>query len=105
MKNKVFGMIGLAQRAGKILSGEFSTENAVKKSIACLVIVACDASENTKKLFLDKCSYYEIPVRIYGTKNELGKAIGKEFRASVAITDPNFAAQIMKHIDNQFGGI
>lgn len=100
MKNKAYGMIGLATRAGRIVSGEFSTEKAVKEGKAFLVIVACDASDNTKKLFQDKCSYYQIPVRCFGTKETLGRAMGKEFRASIAITDPNFATQIMKHIDD-----
>ncbi len=99
MNNRVYGMIGLATKARKIVSGEFSTEKAVKEQKACLVIVASDSSDNTKKLFSDKCAYYDVPYRIFGTKSELGMAMGKEFRASVAVTDPNFATQIMKHID------
>lgn len=100
MKNKVFSMIGLATRAGKLVSGEFSTEKAVKTGTACLVIVAEDASDNTKKLFTDKTAYYNVPLRLYGTKEELGSAMGKEFRASIAVTDSGFAAQILKHIDS-----
>ena len=100
MNNKVYGMIGLATRAGKVVSGEFSTEKAVKEKKAHLVIVATDASDNTKKLFSDKTSYYKVPYRCFGTKATLGGAMGKEFRASIAVTDSNFAAQIMKHIDS-----
>ena len=44
-------MLGLAAKAGKIASGEFSTERAVKSGSAFLVIVSEEASENTKKLF------------------------------------------------------
>ena len=40
-------MLGLAQRAGKVASGEFSTEKAVKSKKAFLVVVASDASDNT----------------------------------------------------------
>ena len=99
MNNKAYGMIGLATRARKTVSGEFSTEKSVKDGSACLVLVALDASDNTKKLFHDKCAYYKVPIREFGTKATLGASMGKEFRASVAITDPNFATQIMKHID------
>ena len=53
---KIFSMFGLAARAGKIASGEFQTETAVKSQTAYLVVVAEDASDNTKKLFHDKCS-------------------------------------------------
>lgn len=100
MKNKAFSMIGLATRAGKLVSGEFSTEKAVKTGTAFLVIVAEDASDNTKKLFSDKTAYYNVPLRLYGTKEELGSAMGKEFRASIAVTDSGFATQIIKHIDS-----
>ena len=73
-------------------------ENAVKRGKAKLCIVAVDASDNTRKLFHDKCSSYNVPIIETGTKEELGKAIGKEFRASVAVTDQSFAdGLISKH--------
>ena len=52
--SKVLSMLGLAAKAGKVASGEFSTEKEVKSGNACLVIVAEDASDNTKKLFRNK---------------------------------------------------
>ena len=57
MQNKILSLVGLAMKAGKVVSGEFSTEKAVKEGKASLVIVAEDASGNTKKLFLDKCDF------------------------------------------------
>ena len=97
---KILSMFGLAARAGKIASGEFQTETAVKSGTAFLVIVAQDASDNTKKLFHDKCSFYNVPVITLGTKDELGHAIGKEFRASLAILDEGFAEAVMKKIES-----
>ena len=49
-KQKILNMIGLAQKAGKVASGEFSTEKAVKTGKAYTVIVADDSSDNTKKM-------------------------------------------------------
>ena len=60
-QNKVFSMLGLATKAGKTVSGEFSTEKALKDGKAAMVIVAEDASENTKKHFSAMCSYRNIP--------------------------------------------
>lgn len=97
---KILSLFGLAARAGKIASGEFQTETAVKSGTAYLVVVAEDASENTRKLFYDKCSFYKIPVITLGTKEELGHAIGKEFRASLAILDEGFASAVMKKIES-----
>ena len=49
--DKVLSYIGLSAKSGKIASGEFSTEKAVKEGKAKLVIVAEDSSDNTKKMF------------------------------------------------------
>ena len=57
--NRVLSLIGLATKAGKTVSGEFSTEKSVKTGKGLLVIVAEDASENTKKKFRNMCSFYE----------------------------------------------
>ena len=48
-RDRVLSMLGMAARAGRIESGEFSTEKAVKSGRGRLVIVAEDASDNTKK--------------------------------------------------------
>jgi len=88
-------------RAGKVVSGEFSTEKAIKTGKAFLVIVAEDASANTKKSFTDSCTYYQVPLRIYGTKEELGHHIGKQMRASLAVTDEGFGRELARKIDMQ----
>ena len=49
-RNKVLGLLGLAEKAGKVRSGEFSTEKAVKSGKAGLVIVSEESSDNTKKM-------------------------------------------------------
>ena len=61
-QNKVLSYIGLATKAGKLVSGEFMTEKAVKEGRANLVIVAQDASDNTKKMFTNMCSFYNVPI-------------------------------------------
>ena len=54
-RNKVLGLLGLAEKAGKVRSGEFSTEKAVKSGKAGLVIVSEESSDNTKKMFRNMC--------------------------------------------------
>lgn len=94
--DKTISMIGLAKRAGKVVSGEFSVDKAVKAFRAYLVIVAEDTSVNSKKHYQDMCTFYEVPLIYAGTKDDLGHAIGCEFRASVAILDEGLAKSIMK---------
>lgn len=98
-QSKVLSLIGLATRAGRTVSGEFATEKKTKSGKAHLVVVANDASDNTKKKFRNMCDFYEVPICFYGNKDTLGYAMGKEFRASLAVTDGGFAKEIMKHLE------
>ena len=86
-KDRILSMLGLAAKAGKIASGEFSTEKAVKSRQAFLVIVSKEASENTKKMFRNMCAFYQVPMYLYASKEALGNAIGRQFRASLAVLD------------------
>ena len=102
-KKKLLNMIGLATRARKVVSGEFSTEKSVKSGRSHLVIVSGEASDNTKKMFTNMCAYYKVPIYLFGTKDELGHAMGKEFRASVSVEDAGFAKS-MAGLMNVNGG-
>ena len=98
---KVLSLIGLATKAGKTVSGEFCTEREVTSGRAALVIVAEDASDNTKKKFQNMCEYYKVPIYFYEDKDTLGHAMGKQFRASLAVLDEGFAKGIRKHMDRE----
>ena len=97
--DKILSLLGIATKAGSVLSGEFQTEKSVKEGKAYLVIAAGDASDNTKKKFSDMCSYYEVPFYTYANREQLGHCIGKEFRASLAVTNEGLAKSLMKHLD------
>ncbi|MCD8248916.1 MAG: ribosomal L7Ae/L30e/S12e/Gadd45 family protein [Lachnospiraceae bacterium] len=95
-RDKVLAYLGLSSRAGHTVSGEFSVEKSLKQRRARLVIVAGEASENTKKKFRDRCAYRKVPLYFYGTGAQLGHACGKDFRISVAIEDEGLAQAIIR---------
>ena len=78
--DRVLSMLGIAAKAGSVVSGEFSTEKAVKEGRAYLVIVAQDA---------------------YSDKEMLGHFIGKEFRASLAVTNEGLSHSIEERLKQQ----
>ena len=80
------------------------TEKTVKGKRACLVLVSEEASENTKKDFRSMCEYYKVPMYIFGEKEALGRAIGKESCTSLALTDEGFAGQIVGLLENMQNG-
>ncbi|MBO4703131.1 MAG: ribosomal L7Ae/L30e/S12e/Gadd45 family protein [Lachnospiraceae bacterium] len=99
--DKVLSLLGLAKKAGKLKGGEYCVETEVKKGRAKLVIVAEDASDNTKKSYTDMCSFKKVPVIFYGNKDNLGKCIGCEERAAVVLTDEGFANAVNKQISQK----
>ncbi len=99
MNNKVLSFISICMKAGKLVSGEFSVEKAVKAGQACLVLVAADASANSKKQYTNMCTFYKVPLYSISSKEELGRALGKEYRASLAVLDDNMAKALMKKME------
>ena len=101
VSKKILSYIGLAQKAGKVAAGEFLTEKAIQENRASLVLISEEASANTRKKFIDSATYYSVPVYLFGGKEELGHAMGKEFRASLAVQDENFAKAIIRELEKQ----
>lgn len=94
MRDRILALLGIAQKARAIASGNFLVEQAVSKRTAKLVIIAEDASANTRDGLEKITYYYKVPVLTYGTKETLGHAIGQSERSCVALLDEGFAAKI-----------
>ncbi len=92
--NKALSRLGLAQRAGKLVTGEETVLKAIRGGEAKLVILARDASENTGKKVADKCGSYGVPLLVGFTRSELGRSVGKPERVMFAVTDQGFADMI-----------
>ena len=86
--------LGLAQKAGKLQSGDFAVKTALKSGGVELLVIAADAAPNTKKELYFLAEQGEVSVKEILNRAELGHAIGKAPRAAVAIMDPNFAKMI-----------
>lgn len=97
---KLFGMLGLAKRAGKVSTGAFVCDKMIRSKRAKLVILASDASENTKKSVTDSCAYYNIKLIELSDMAGLGHITGGGERAVVSVNDNNFAKAISDIYDN-----
>ncbi len=96
---KALNLLSLAQRAGGLASGEFMVEKSVKEGNAYLVIIAQDASKNTKKKFHNMCTYYHVPAVELSDKEELGHSIGRSERSSLAIVNEGLAKAFTKVLE------
>lgn len=90
--NKKIRMLGLATRAGKVITGLDFCEKAVKQRKAKLIVLAKDAAESTKKQFMS----YGLPILFVSDKETLGKFTGKDYRSVCVVTDANFAKIIQE---------
>jgi ribosomal protein L7Ae-like RNA K-turn-binding protein len=100
-RTKALSMLSISAKAGKISSGGFMTERALQDGTASLVIIAEDASMNTRKKFSNKSEYYHVPYYIFSTSDELGKFIGKESRTTVAVLDEGLARSIVNNLEQE----
>ena len=94
--NNVAFALGLAQKAGKVASGDFAVRSALKSGKAKLLIVAADAAPNSKKDMDYLAEVAGVEVIELLTRDELGFAIGKAKRTALVITDNNFAKMLKK---------
>ena len=99
MTDKIYGLLGLCQRAGKCKSGEFAVEKSIKSGKSFLVIIPEDASDNTKKKFKNMTTYRSVPYQELGTKETLGHQLGRSERSSISIEDQGFAQAMIKYSD------
>lgn len=97
--NKVYSYLGLATRAGQVVSGEHAVIAGVKRGDVVLLIISKDASANTERKFYALARNNEVTVIVYGKKHLFGQAMGKSPRAVVGISDPNFANVIQASIE------
>lgn len=99
--NKMAGILGLAQRAGKVVSGGNAGRTAIQNRTAKLAIIASDTEEETKKRYLDWCRNANVKWVIYGQKEELGAWLGKSARSLVIITEQGFAEAMINTLEGE----
>lgn len=49
-------------------------------------------------MFRNMCTYYKVPYVEFGGKEELGHAIGRGMRASLAVQDAGFSDAVKKQL-------
>lgn len=98
MINKNYlNMLGLANAARALVNGETLIKSISANKVE-LVLIANDASDNTKKKITDKCQFYHVDYFIVDDIETISKAIGKHNRVAVGIINQGFAKKIKEMI-------
>ncbi len=98
MIDKVLSALGLAKKAGKIMSGTNLVSTFIRSdNKPALVLLAVDASKNTKKLIESASRHHKVVcISTSYTMDQFSCAIGASYYIScIAVLDRGFADMIV----------
>lgn len=96
---RILNLIGVARKAGAVVSGSNSVLQELGKPTAYLLIVANDAAAGTADKILNKAKGCEVPDVKMFDKRILGSTVGKDERSHVVVTNKKFAKNLILEID------
>lgn len=94
-QNRFYSFLGLIQKSGNIVSGYNSCLYNIKEKGCRLIIIAEDASDNTKDKFINICSAKNIPYAICGMKDRIGSSIGRSAKSVLGVKDENMSRVVL----------
>lgn len=90
---KLLGLLGLAMRAGQVISGDDMAEREIRAGRAALALIDADASERTRDKYAALCKGRGIPLRQLSA-DALGRAIGRDNRRIAIVRKGPLAKQM-----------
>ena len=102
MKNKVkaLNLLGLAMRARQVILGEELILKALRTSENALLLLATDCGNNIKKKVHNKANTYQAHLIEEFTTDELSRALGKNNRKLVLVTDKGFIEKFLEYMNS-----
>ena len=103
MNSKFLSMLGLAKRAGALITGTDLVTKALPSGKICLVIYAENSSQNTEKKITDKCKFYGTQcVKAEYAAQDIAHAIGKlSSTCAIGVSDENFSKELLTLISKE----
>ena len=95
--DKALNLLGLAKRSGHLICGTDSVISSLQKNKLHLIVLAADASFNTKDKLIKKAYFYQIKVIEAFDSNTLKHATGTN-NLVFGLDDEGFSKSIKKEI-------
>ncbi len=93
--HKIYGLLGFAQKAGKISAGTSAAKASLTRRKAHLLLLSNDIAKDTKEGLVGISQKLNIPWVELGNKYDLGKSVGKAYRVAITINDEKFAQAVL----------
>ncbi len=97
-EDRIYSLIAIANKAGFVVYGEFKCLEKIREGKGELIVVAEDSGKNCKKKFTNKSEYYKLDYLEFGSKENLGKIIGKDAKSVIVISDEGLKNEILRMI-------
>lgn len=91
---RVLEMLGLAARAGALVTGTDAVRRAVREDRIRRVVLAADAAEGQRQKVVPLLEARAVPFHVLFTRVELGAAAGRAPTSAIGITDMNLARRV-----------
>ena len=105
IEQRAMNLLSMAARARRILSGAFVVEEALKRKQGTYLLLAVDASEETKAKFSRMAAQMNVPSAELLTMQQLGHCLGKEYRAVAVLIDRGFADRLSAYLQDISTGV
>jgi predicted RNA-binding protein YlxR (DUF448 family)/ribosomal protein L30E len=100
LRRRLLGYIGLANKAGQVISGGSLVSDAIRGSQKPgLILIAMDVSESIGEKIEQLAVVHQIACFRIMKKDDLGAILGKAPRSAVAIRMGGFVAQLTQEIE------
>ena len=101
MRNPFFSLVGIALKGRNAVVGRERVREAVHRRRAVRVIMAQDAGDALAGEISNLCRAEKTPLTRFGGKAEMGRALGRQEVAVVALTDRGLAEALLASIEEQ----
>lgn len=99
LRTRILNLIGMARKAGSVVSGSNSVLQELGKPSAFFLMVATDAAEGTADKILNRAKGSEVPFVKMFNKQTLGSAVGRDERSHLVLTNKQFAKNLILEIN------
>lgn len=93
--------LGIAKRSGNLICGTDMVIKSLSSGKVKIILLASDASENTKDKIIKKAFYYQIQVFEVFSSRELSNAVGADHLMIMAITDDGLTKAFLKEVERE----
>jgi ribosomal protein L7Ae-like RNA K-turn-binding protein len=100
-ESRVPGLLGLARRAGGIAAGTEAVREAIRAGKARLVVVATDVSPAQSAKVRRTLAGHPVRNVAWGSRSELGAAVGLAPLSAVAVTHARLAAEMLELLETR----